>query len=823
MQAILDDVRQACRVLLKSPGFALASLFMLALGIGANAAIFTIIDAVLLRPLSFPDAQQLVRITSDLKGRGAIDVGLGFVELFEYEQQREIFAAVSGDYPVNANLTGADEPERLEAQLVSASYFELLRAQARLGRVFGPQDYTPGITEVTVISDGLWKRRFGQDSNIIGRKIRMDDDAYVIIGVMPPGFRHPGRGLQGDAELWMSAGYRAKPFTTNPSRGVFTLRGGLARLQPGVTLAAAQARLDQLAIAARAQFPDAYPRDSGWAPRVVPLQDHLAGSSRQALLLLFGAVGMVLLIACANVANLLLARASARRREFAIRQALGAGAARVIRQLLTESIVLSFIAGALGVMLASWSLALLVRLAPSDVPLMTDIAIDRRVLLFSIVVSVLTGLIFGIVPARHAARTDPQEILKESGGRSATGGTQVHRWRHALVIAEFALALILLIGASLLVRSFARLYAIDPGFDPDRVLTARLWMPQPNDPATGRYFTPEARKRFYRQSLDRLRARPDVEAAGWVSRLPFDGTMRGVPFMIEGRPIETAEVATSEMALATPGYFEALRIPLLRGRLFTDQDDEKTPPVIVISDTFARRYFPGEDPIGRKIRPGRANSTAPWLTIVGVVRSIRSNSLGAEPEAQLYRFVQQVSGLSMSLVVRTRSSEMTLAQAVQQDVRAIDGELPLFGIRPMNDVMAQATAQRRFSMVLFGLFAGVALVLATVGIYAMMAFLVRQRTHEIGIRLALGARPADAIGLVLRRGLALTLIGAAIGIAGGVAVSQMMTGLLFGVSTIDPVSFIGPAVVLTIVSLLACYIPALRASHIDPIQTLRAE
>jgi predicted permease len=822
MQAMLDDVRQACRVLLKAPGFAAASLLMLALGIGANAAIFTIIDAVLLRPLPFSDARQLVLITSDLKNRGAVDVGVGFPELFDYQQQGDIFAAVSGDYPINANLTGSDEPERLEAQLVSASYFQLLRADARLGRVFGPQDYTPGITEVTVISDGLWKRRFGQDPNIIGRKIRMDDDAYVIIGVMPPGFRHPGRGLQGDAELWMPAGYRAKPFNPTLNRGFFSLRGALARLQPGVTLAMAQARVDTMANAARVQFPDAYPKDVGWQPRVVALQDHLAGSSRQPLLLLFGAVGMVLLIACANVANLLLARASARRREFAIRQALGAGTARVIRQLLTESLVLSVAAGALGVMLASWSLALLVRLAPSDVPMMSDITIDRRVLAFSIFVSVLTGLIFGIVPARHAARSDPQEILKDAG-RGATSGAQVHRWRHALVVGEFALALILLIGATLLVRSFARLYAIDPGFDPDHVLTARLWMPQPNDPATGRYFSPESRKRFYKQSIDRIMARPDVEAAGWVSRLPFDGSLRGVPFMIEGRPIETAQVSTSEMALASPGYFPAMKIPLLRGRLFNDRDDADTPPVIIVNDTFVRRYFPGEDPIGRRIRPGRANSTAPWLTIVGIVRGVRNNSLGAEPEAQLYRCVAQVSSLSMSLVVRTKSAEMTLASAVQQDVRAIDVELPLFGIKPMTEVMAQATAQRRFSMVLFGLFAAVALLLAALGIYAMMAFLVRQRAHEIGIRLALGARPADAIALVLRRGLTLTLIGAALGIAGGLFVSRMMTGLLYGVSTVDPVSFAVPALALTIVSLLACYVPAVRASHIDPIRTLRAE
>jgi predicted permease len=821
MRAVWDDVRQAGRVLGQAPGFALAALFMLALGIGANAAIFTIIDAVLLRPLPFLDARQLVRITADLTGRGAHDVGVGIPELFEYQQQGDIFAAVSGDYPINANLTGSDEPERLEATLVSASYFEMLHASARIGRVFGASDYTPGITEVAVISDGLWKRRFGQDPNIIGRKVRMDDDAYTIIGVMPPGFRHPGRGLQRDAELWLPAGYRAKPFG-NPQRGPFILAGAIARLQPGVTVDMAQARLDQLGAAARQQFPDAYPRDSGWRPRVLPLQEHLAGSARQPLWLLFGAVGMVLLIACANVANLLLARASARRREFAIRQALGAGAMRIIRQLLTESLVLSLAAGALGVLLASWSLALLVRLAPADVPMMTGLAIDRRVLLFSVAVSMLTGLVFGIVPARHAARTDPQDTLRDAG-RGMTSGTVAHRWRHALVIAEFALALILLIGATLLVRSFARLYAIDPGFDATHVITARLWMPMPNDPAAGRYFTPAARVRLYQQSLARLIARPDVEAAGWVSRLPLDGAPRGVPLMVEGRSIDTAEIATTEMYLATSGYFQALRIPLVRGRLFTDHDDANAPMVILINERFAKKIFPGEDPIGRRIRPGRANSSAPWLTIVGIVGDVREASLATESEPQLYRCVWQISSLSSALVVRSRSGERTVGEAIRSDVQSIDAELPVFGIKPLTDVVADATAQRRFSMVLFGLFAVVALVLAAVGIYAMMAYLVRQRAHEIGIRLALGASPADAIALILRRGLILTASGAAIGIAGAVLVSQMLTGLLYGVSSIDPVSFLGPPLALTIVSMLACYVPALRASRIDPIRTLRAE
>ncbi len=822
LQALADDTRQAWRVMRKSPGFAAASVGMLAIGIGANTAIFTVIDAVLLRPLPFHDAQQLVRITCDLTGRGARDVGVSAMEMIDYQQQGDIFASVSGDYPINANLTGSDEPERLEGQLVSAGYFELLGARPQLGRLFGPSDYNPGIAVVAVISDGLWKRRFGQDPNIIGRAIRIDGDLFTIIGVLPPGFHHPGRILQGETELWAPTGYRAAPFPTTLPRTAFILSSVIARLRPGVSIEQARARLDQLAVGFRRTYPGDYPADLGWQPRIEPLHEVLAGSARQPLWLLFGAVSFVLLIACANVANLLLARASARRREFAIRQALGAGVGRLTRQLLTESVVLSLAAGVIGLLLASWSLGAIVRLAPSDVSIMADIGIDRRVLLFSIVASILTGLIFGIVPARHAARTDPQETLKDAG-RGATTGTQVHRWRHALVIAEFALALILLIGASLLVRSFMRLYAIDPGFDSTRVLTARLWMPQPNEPSTGRYFTQAARTRFYRQALDRITARPEVESAGWVGRLPFDGFGRSFPFLIEGRPIERGEVFASEVNVASAGYFQTMRIQLIKGRLFTEHDDEHAPPVMVINERFARRYFPGEDPIGRRIRPGRADSTQPGVTIVGIVQNVRTASLGAEPEAQAYRSVWQSGGLVMALVVRGHASDALLERAIRSDVSATDPEQPIYAVRPLTEVMAAATAQRRFSMVLFGLFAGTAVLLAAVGIYAMMAYLVRQRAHEIGIRLALGARPADAIALVIRRGLALTVAGAAIGVAGGVLVARMMSGLLFSVTTLDPVSFIGPPVMLTMVSLAACYVPARRAAHIDPIQTLRGE
>jgi putative ABC transport system permease protein len=826
MSALIDDLRQAFRVLGKSPGFAAASLFMLALAIGANTAIFTVIDAVLLRPLPFPQPQQLVRITADLTGRGARNVGVGAMELFDYQQQADLFTAASGEYPINANLTGGDEPERLEAQLVSVSYFSLLGAQARLGRVFGADDYTAGITEIAVISDGLWKRRFGADPQILGRKIRIDNDLFTIIGVMPPGFRHPGLGIAGDAELWAPTGYRALPFNT-PRRGFGMLSGALARLRPGVTVASAQARLDALGDSWRRDYPDAYPREIGWRPRVIALQEDLAGPVRPALWLLLGAVGMVLLIACANVANLLLARASARRREFAIRIALGARAGRVVRQLLTESIVLSLAAGLLGVLVASWSLRALIQLAPADAPLIADATIDARVLLFSVLVSMATGVIFGLVPARQAARTDPQDVLRDTG-RGSTSGAATHRWRHALVMAEFALALMLLVGASLLVRGFTRLYAIDPGFAADRVLTARLWMPQPNDPATGPYFTHPQRLRLYRQALDRITARPDVEAAGWVTRLPLDGAPRGIPMTIEGRSLETAEASTSETYLASAGYFQTLRIPLARGRLFTDRDNSDAPLVALINERFARTFFPGEDPINRRVRLGRGTNTGPLLTIVGVVKDVRTGGLDTVAAPQLYRCVWQSSGLVMALVVRTRANgadagTAALGDSIRRDVQAVDAELPLFAVRPMTTVMAQATAQRRFSMVLLGLFAGTAVLLAAVGIYAMMAYLVRQRTHEIGIRLALGARPGDAIGLIVRRGMALTLGGAAIGLAGAVLVTQVLRGLFVGVSTADPLSFAAPAIALTTVSLLACYLPARRAARIDPIVTMKAE
>jgi putative ABC transport system permease protein len=829
MRRLTDDMRHAWRMIAKAPGVMTASVLMLALGIGANAAIFTVIDAVLLRPLPFAHAEQLVRITADLTGRGATDVGLAAAELFEYQQRGDLFAQVSGEYAINANLTGANEPERLEGQLVSVGYFDLLGARARLGRTFEARDYAPGISQVVVISDGLWKRRFGADPTVLGRIVQLDDDPCEIIGVMPPGFHHPGPRIQGDTEFWSPAGYRGAPFR-EPRYAQFELRGAIARLRPGVSMAAAQARLDALAAGLRAAHTDAY-RGLGWRPRFVPLRDHLAGSVGPALWLLFGAVGMVLLIACANVANLLLARASARRREFAIRQALGASAGRVLRQLLTESVLLSLMAGALGVLIANWSVALLIGLAPTDVPLMADLAIDQRVLAFSVLVSIVTGLVFGIVPARQAARTDPQDILRESS-RSATASRHVHYWRHALVIAEFALALSLLIGASLLLRSFAHLYAIDPGFEANGLLTARLWMPLPNDRSRGRYVPQEAQVRFYREAERRFTARSEVEAAGWISRLPLDGVPRTNPITIEGRPVETGEIVSTEWTLVSPGAFRALGIDLVKGRAFTDRDNADAPQVVVINERVVQRFFPGEDPIGRRIRRGGPTSTAPWLTIVGVVRNVRSQSLGAEAEPQMYRPIWQIPNLAMALVVRARgtasapASDATLTalgRAIRGEVSAIDPELPLFAVRPMTMVMAEATAQRRFSMVLFGLFAGVALLLAAVGIYATMAYLVRQRSHEIGIRLAMGARPVDAIALIVRRGLTLTIAGACVGITGGVIIARLMAGLLFNVSTLDPVSFAGPALILTFVSLAACYLPASRAARIDPIQTLRVE
>jgi putative ABC transport system permease protein len=820
MTTLLQDLRYGARMLLKRPGFSLVAVITLALGVGANTAIFSIVNALLLRPLPFKQPEQLVRITSDFTRRNAKDVGATVPELFDYRDRAGVFEDVSGLYPINVNLTEVDEPERIEALLVSPSYFSILGADAALGRTFQTDDYQPGITEIVVISDGLWRRRFGADPNILGKKIRLDNDLFTIVGVMPQGFHHPGRGLQGEAEMWAPTGFAATPFQP-PARGFYILSGVLARLQPGVSLEAAQARLNVVAEDLRGEFPNDFPENRGWAPRIVPLQDDLVGNVRPALLILLAAVAFVLLIACANVANLLLARASVRQREFAIRSAMGASRLRLIRQLLTESALLSIAGGLLGLLLTLWSIDALVLLLPASLPPVAHVGIDARVLGFTMLVSLATGIVFGLAPAFQATAMK-MEMLKDAT-RGSTAGRRANRLRGLLVVSEFALALVLLIGAGLLMRSFWRLQAVAPGFNPNNVLTARFWMPQPNDPPTGPYFKHAQRLPFYRQVLQRISALPGVEEAGFVSRLPLGGQNANQPFLIEGRPLDTADISVSDPFVATPGYFTAMQIGLVRGRTFDDHDNENAPPVLLISESFASRFFADEDPLGKRIRPGNRNSTAPWMTIVGVVRDIKTTALDSDNAPQMYRCFWQSSGLQFALVARGTFNPAALGQMIRGEVRAVDPNMPTFSVKPMTDIMAATFAQRRFAMLLLGLFAGVALLLSSIGIYAVMAYIVEQRTNEVGIRMALGARPGDVLRLIVRQGMALVLWGVGAGLIGAVGLTRLTASLLFNLSATDPLTFAGVSVLLVGIALLAIYIPARRATKVDPIIALRYE
>jgi putative ABC transport system permease protein len=817
-----QDIRYAVRMLARSPGFTAIAVATLALGIGANAAIFSVVNAVLLNPLPFERPGELVRVTGDLKGQTLADVGLSVPELFDYRDRSGIFGQISGLFPINANITGGDRPERAEVLLVDTNYFSMLGVRPEVGRFFETSDYRTGIAEIAVISDGWWRRHYGADPNVVGKTLRMDDDLYTIVGVTPAGFRHPGRSIETDVEIWSPAGWLTSPFGRAPSRAAYLLQGGLARLRPGLSVAAAQKQLDVFAEELRRQFSTEYPQAEGWTPRILPLQDDLVGNVRPALLVLMAAVGFVLLIACANVANLLLARASARRRELAIRQAMGAGRLRLVRQLLTESLVLALTGGALGLALSSWGVQLLLRLSPASLPGVAAAGPDARVLLFTLAASLSTGILFGTLPALQASGSGFSESLQDSARGSSTG-RRGRRLRSVLVVAEFALALVLLVAAGLLVRTLWRLQQVDPGFDSKGVTMASLWLPQPNIPESGRYFKNDAQVTLYKRILERVGALPGVANVAASTRVPFGSNRGGGAFEIEGRDPVRGGRAGAQFASVSTGYFQTLRIPLVRGRVFTEQDEEKAMPVAVVSDSLVRKFFANEDPVGRRIRiPGRLRP-GPWMTIVGVVRDVKTEALDALESPILYRPMLQASSLNMTLLVRGGGGPAALGAAIEKEIRAADPQLPIYGVRTMDEAMSSTVRQRRFAMRLLLLFAVTALLLSAIGVYGVIAFSVAQRRHEIGIRMALGARPGDVQRLLLTQGARLALAGVGIGLAGAFLLTGALSALLYGVSPRDPLTFGGIAALLTAVALLACYLPARGASRLDPIQALRSE
>ena len=827
---LIQDVRFSLRTLRKSPGFTAITVLTSALGIGATTAIFSVVDATLLHPLPYPQPEQLVSIQDDLPGVGAQDVGMSEPE-WQDLQHSGIFEFVSPTWYDDNNLTGSSQPARVSLLIVAPNYFSLLDVKPQLGRAFDPQNHTPGFTEEVVISDGMWKRAFASDPHVLGKSVRMDTDLYRIVGVMPPGFQAPGRTARDrNIEIWAATSFYGPPLADHPPRNRRNLPTAIARLKPGLTIAAAQKRIDALVASLQRQFPGDYPLQSAWIVRLLPLKETVVGNVRQSLILLLGAVGLVLLIGCVNIANLLLARASARGREMAIRQALGAGRTRLTRQLLTESLLLSLLGGIAGLTILFFTKNFLVRLVPESLPRLNDISISWGVLFFALGASLVAGVIFGLAPALHAGRLDVTHALKLEG-RSLTGSRQQSRTRRALVVTEFALSLVLMITASLLLRSFWDLLNARLGFNPQSVMTVRTRIPYPNDPKADNYATVSQSAPFVREILRRSKMLSGVEeaAVGDFGAVPLghdrDNQTPPVPLILEGHETGANQSPLVDASVVTPEYFHLMGMTLLRGRLVNDFDNEKAPGVVVINEAMAQTYWPNEDPLGKHLKLSPSESS--WATVIGIAANARTESLenARVPEiyTSLYQKVSRRLVHHMAIFLRGNLDTAAIPDEVREQVQAVDPTLPVFGAEMLNETVSASLAQRRFLMEIVALFALTALLLAGLGIYGVISYIVSERTHEIGIRLALGAERKSILQLVLRQGLGLAIAGAAVGLVGAVVVSHLMTGLLYGVRPTDPLTFTGVALLLIAVALLACYIPARRAIRVDPLVALRYE
>jgi len=820
--SIWQDVRYGFRFLRKSRGFAAVAILTLALGIGATTAIFSVVDATLLHPLPYAHPEQLVRIYDDLPGVGSQDVGMSTLEWWDLERSG-VFEYVSPEWYDDNNLTGSSQPSRVRLLIVATDYFAVLGVKPQLGRAFNPEDRTPEFNLECVISDGLWKRAFAGDPHVLGRSLRLDNDAYQIVGIMPPGFDGPERTItERNVEVWVAYGFATKPWADRRSNH---FPGAIARLKPGLTIAAAQKKLDALVASLQKQFPVDYPLPSAWRVRLVPLKESLVGNVRQSLIVLLGSVGLVLLIGCVNVANLLLARASARGREMAVRQALGASRPRLTQQLLTESLLLSLLGGIAGLTILFLSKGLLVRLVPDGLFRLTEITISWGVLLFALVATLISGLIFGLAPALHAGKLDLIPTLKQAA-RGLTGTGQQARTRRVMVVTEFALSLVLMISAGLLLRSFRDLLNVQLGFNPRSVMMVRTRLPYPNDPKTDIYHTVAQQAPFFREVLRRVRTLPGVEevALGDSTSVPMDHRQRDLtnfPLILEGRGIQGNQTPLVNGSLVTPEYFHLMGMTLMRGHQFNDLDNDKTPQVAVINEAMAQTYWPNEDPVGKHVKLSASESS--WTTIIGIVGNAQTESLEQATPPQLYASLYQRNEKHLAIFLRGNLDPAVILAEVREQVQAVNPEIPVFRAETLNEAVSGSLSVRRFSMELVALFALTALLLAGLGIYGVISYMVSERTREIGIRLALGASRKNILHAVLRQGLGLALTGAAIGLACALIVSRFMAGLLYGVRPTDPPTFIAVTIVLTVVAFAACYFPARRAIHIDPMAALRYE
>jgi len=825
MTTLFQDVRYGLRLLWKSPGFTIVAVLSLALGVGANTAIFSIVNAVLLRSLPFSHPDRLVKIVANNRGVGAQDIGLSVPELDDLRTRAGVFDQVTATQSGPTNLTGGERPQHLELLEVSPNYFSMLGTSAHIGRVFGPGDEAPGFAEAAVISDSLWARGFGRDPGVLGRRLQLDNDPYTIVGVLPPGFRHPGRTVATDVEIWITAGFRADPFP-KPDRSLRFLPGAIGLLKPGISLEQAQSRLNAFTAQLRAEYATDYPAGSGWSIEVEPLQESLVGNVRPMLLVLMGAVVLIILLALVNVANLLLARASGRQREMAVRLAMGATRSRMIRQLLTESMILSLVSGVVGVLTAIAALHF-VQFLPARIPRLAEVQVDWTVLAFALLVSLLAGLGFGLVPALQSSKAEIAVAIREGARGSGTSG-KTNRLRGLLIASESALAVVLMVGAGLLLRTFWGLLQENPGFNPSRIVAANLYLPVPNNPDMDRYAKPEILNSFVREAVRRVSAIPRVDLASMTTDLPVTHLSRRRPVNIEDRPDESGKGLFSEITSVTPEYFKVLQASLVRGRYFTEDDDTGKQPVAIVDESAARTYWPDRDPIGRRlsIRSIRGAANPPWCTVVGVIKDIKSDGLDQSGAPHIYRPIYQFPGprsLSLSVTVRTSLPAASLEPLIRREIQAVDPDLPVFNVRTMNEVIDGSLASRRFSAELVGVFAVVALLLASVGIYGLLAYMVGQRAHEIGVRMALGAMPSTIGKMIVSRGVGLAGIGVGIGLILSGIMAPLISSLLYGVRPLDPEVFIAVPVILMVVVLLASYIPAWRAARVNPIVALRRE
>ncbi|HSE24266.1 MAG TPA: ABC transporter permease, partial [Pyrinomonadaceae bacterium] len=798
MPGIRQDLQYGVRMLFKKPSFTAVVVLTLAMSISATTIVFSIVNALLLNPLPYRNPDQLINVWGVFKSNNKAHASAA--NFRDWQERNNSFQSLAAYDMQKFNLTGGDRPQAVDAAIISANLLPLLGLQPARGRSFQGEDEQPANNHVAIISDGLWQRRFGADAGAIGKPLLLDGESYIVIGIMPPGFSFPEK-----IDLWLPLSFVPEELADRGYNHLIVV----GRLKPGVHLRQAQAEMSALADEQARQYPN---ENAGRGIALITFQENLVGDIRMAVWILSGAVFLVVLIACANIANLLLARATTRQKDIAIRIGLGASRRRLIRSLLIENLLLSLLGGMVGLIFAYGGLQILTTLGPASIPRLSDVTIDGRVLAFTVVVSLMTGIIFGLQPALQSTKIEINEWLKE-GQRSSSDGAGRKRARNWLVVTEVALALILAVSAGLLIKSFLLLWQVEPGFNPHRVLTMAI------SPSPPKYNTRADLAALSLRLVQQLQSTPGVEAVGIVNQLPFSGRSLGLNFTVVGHPAARPEdTASANYRLVSPGYLKAMGIPLKRGRDFNEDDKLESRRVALINETLAKHYFPDEEPIGKQLNIEGQQSPR---EIVGIIGDVKQIKLDAEGKSEIYVPFLQFSVPAMNIVVRTKTDPGSMTSAVLHQISQVDPDQPVFQLKTMDQYLAESMAQRRLSTILLGAFAAVALVLAAVGVYSVMSYLVGQRTHEIGIRMALGAKQLDILKLVVGQGMWLTLLGIAFGVAAALFLTRIMTSLLYGVSAIDPLTFIGISLLLVVVALLACLIPARRAIKVDPIIALR--